>query len=376
MKVLIQGAGITGLALARELMARGVDFLIVERASEVKPVGAGITLGANALGCLARTLPLERLRERGESIRELAITDQRGRVLMSTPSQVEGVLRTGIAIHRHQLHECLLEGIPSAKIRLGTCVEAFHLSETSVEAKLSDGSEERFEFLVGADGLRSRIRSMLFPDHSIRFSGYACWRAVVDRSLRDPGHAIEMWGPGRRLGLVPIGNGRTYVYATLNVSASQYSARATDRSVREVIALFDRFAGDAREFLDAMARLPGLIHNDLEEVELPQWHSGRVLLIGDAAHAMTPNLGQGAAMGIEDAAVLARIWESDSNPKSLEDFEKIRRPRVRWIQNKSRELGKLAQSENPGFIWLRNQALRLIPGAIIRRNLRQVLASV
>jgi len=373
MKVIIQGAGIAGLTLARELSKIGIDCLIIERAAKLQPVGAGITLGSNALERLGRTLDVQSLIRKGISLEDLRVADHLDRTILRNPGSLPGIPHATLAIHRHALHEALLAGLPAQKLRLGTRIDSFEQDTGGVKVRMSDGQVERCDFLIGADGLHSEVRAALFPSIKTRFSGYTCWRAVIPFQLKNSTSAIEMWGTGRRVGLVPIGKGQLYFFSTLNVSQELHARGQTNLPINDALDQYRDFGGEVPEILECLRQSGSLIHNDLEEIELPHWHVGRVLLIGDAAHAMTPNLGQGAGMGIEDASALAEIWQADPSVQSLEVFERARRPRVDWIQRKSREMGILAQQENPSIMRLRNSLLRLVPGFLVERNFRQVV---
>jgi 2-heptyl-3-hydroxy-4(1H)-quinolone synthase len=356
MKVLIQGAGIAGLSLAREMMRRSIDFTVVEQSEVLKPLGAGITLATNALKCLSATLDIDALRRCGQSLELMRVHDASGTLLSTMPTRLPADPYYGIAIHRHALHEALLEGLESQRILLGRSIESIVPSANDLQVTLSDSTTHHCDFLVGADGIRSAIRGFVTKESRLRFSGETCWRAVVPRRLDRPEQSMEVWGRGKRLGYIQIAPDLLYIYATLAVDAA-----GIDLAPNELLSTFSDLHGEASYMVRLLCSARLLIHDDLEELEPTFWAHGRVILIGDAAHAMTPNLGQGAAMAIEDAYCLARIWSSNSGTDSLAEFESARRSRVAFIQKESWKIGQVARWSSRPVVWLRNTLIRLLP---------------
>jgi len=371
-RVLIVGGGIAGLALGRGLARAGIACEIVERAPAWAPLGAGIVLGVNALSALARLGLAEEVRERGHTLGEMAITDATGRVLGRTQmARLAPRFGPTVAIHRATLHEILAKGCAEVPMCLGTTVEALEPAAGRVRVRTSDGREEEFALVVGADGLRSRTRAQLFGDVPLAYSGYTCWRLVVERPA-GLARAQEMWGRGRRFGVVPIDGGRVYGFAVANAPAE-----AKDPTEGQLERFRTRFAGfgpPIPAILERLARPDDLIHNDLCEVVHRPWHRGRVVLVGDAAHGMTPNMGQGAAMALEDVAVLAELLATAGGPAAppeaaLAAWMARREARVRWIQDQSRRIGRVAHWEGALACALRNALVRAIPDRANERAL-------
>ncbi len=361
MKILIQGAGIAGLTLARELNNRGMDYLVVEKAQALKPIGAGITLASNALKCLKHTMDIGALRERGQSLELMCLLSDNGEELSALPTRLPEDEFDGMALHRYRLHEALLEGLDATKLRLGVTITEFQCMANEVHAVLSDGSTIEADYLVGADGIKSEIRGYVDPTAQIVFSGYTCWRAVVKHTLAHEQKSVEVWGRGKRLGYIQIAPDEIYVYLTLNVSISDYTKKKTQRSNKKVRLLFSEFQGECASIVQLLNDDVHLIHNDIEELMWHNWSKDRVVLIGDAAHAMTPNLGQGAAMGIEDAYALAKIWSEDPSPSSLKYFEKQRHPRIKFMQKESRRTGSIGQWDSMLAICFRRWLVKNTP---------------
>lgn len=372
--VLIVGGGIAGLATAAGLARAGISCEIVERAETWAPVGAGIVLGVNAMRVVRRLGLEDAVASSGTRLGRGAITDRRGHVLGATDfSSLEPEFGPTIALHRADLHEALLGAASGVPISLGTSVEKLEVHRDHVGVRLTDGRARRWSLVIGADGLRSRVRELCFGGERIVYSGYTCWRLV----LRVPFEAIEMremWGRGKRFGLVPLGDGRVYCFAVAN--APRGEADPEPGRVERFRERFAGFGGQVPAVLDALRSPEELIHNDLEELADGPWHRGRVSLIGDAAHAMTPNMGQGAAMALEDSMVLVELARAQLPVQEmLGKLHGRRRSRVRWVQNQSRRIGRIGQLEGAFACGLRNAVLRLIPDAAntgaLRRMARQ-----
>lgn len=301
MTVLIQGAGIAGLALAREFTKAGIDWLLVERASEIRPIGTGITLASNALTALSSTLDLDRLFRRGMPLAGINVYAHDGSMLMSMPSSLGGSSRGGLALQRHELHAALLEGLDESRIRVGVSIVQILDGLDHERVTLSDGTVHDCSLVVGADGIRSSVRRYVWPEATLRHSGETCWRLVVPHRLEDAELAGEVWGHGKRLGFIQISPREMYVYATLKVRREEPEDEEGFVTPQRLAAHYADFDGIGASIARLIPSATTLVHNDLEELAGASWCRGRVVLIGDAAHAMTPNLGQGAAMALEDA---------------------------------------------------------------------------
>ena len=219
------------------------------------------------------------------------------------------------------------------------------------------------DLLIGADGIRSAVRESLYGAIPLRYSGTTCWRALVP----NPGinESFEAWGGAARIGVVPLNRNRLYVYLVL--TAPRGMPRQT--SIDAIRPHFENFASPVPAILKALSSAT-LLHHDLEELPAPLWGRDRTILIGDAAHAMTPNLGQGAGMSIEDAAILPQVVAA-SNP--AEAIRALRHQRVTHIQKQSRITGEVAHWQSSAAILLRNALFRFIPDSVSDRNYRNVI---
>jgi 2-heptyl-3-hydroxy-4(1H)-quinolone synthase len=360
-RVLVVGAGIGGLVLTRALVRSGVSVRLIERAPEPRAVGAGIVLGPNALACLD-TLGLEpALRREGHEVSGISLVDAAGRSLSGAPTVGD---RRPLTFARPDLHHLLMTDLGAA-IDGSTTATRVEDRGGDVLVETSDGRVEPYDAVVGCDGIGSELRARLYGDTITRqYSGYTCWRGIVpNRTGRtDP---VEVWGPGARAGLAPLSNGRLYVYLTANAPAGTPHAPL---DAADLTARFSTFFGEVRDVVRDLVDA-GPRHDDLEHLSDVAWGRGRVLLLGDAAHACTPNLGQGAAMAIEDAYVLAPILASDDADPVVR-YAAARDARARRVAAESNRIGRVAQWERPVARWLRDTLVRATPTSVLARSQR------
>jgi 2-polyprenyl-6-methoxyphenol hydroxylase-like FAD-dependent oxidoreductase len=379
-RVLVVGGGIGGLVLARALARLGVGVDVVERSPQLRAPGAGISLGANAMRALEAVGVGASVAARGQALGAAAITDARGRTLSAADiAAITEKYGSAYAFERGALHAALAEGLaalPGVAIRCGVSPTALREADDGVAVATSDGLERRYHAVVGADGLRSQVRRLWFGEQAPEYAGYTCWR-WVGAVAGEPVATVEMWGRGLRVGLVPLAGGQVYAFFVANAPAGT-PGDPSQGTAGHVRRRFAGFGGAAPRVLAALGDDgAALLHHDIEEIEVASWCRGRVALLGDAAHAMTPNFGQGAAMAIEDAVVLAReLVAHDDAAAGLRAYEARRRPRVADIQRGARRLGKVAQWQSPVATWARDLAVRCMPAASARRALEAIVAHV
>jgi 2-polyprenyl-6-methoxyphenol hydroxylase-like FAD-dependent oxidoreductase len=283
-----------------------------------------------------------------------------------------------IAIHRAELHDALLGAVNPERVdlRMGATIEKVETVGDAVNVTFAGGGSEHFDLVVGADGIHSRTRQAIVADVPVRYSGYVCWRFIVRGvSLPEQDVAEELWGRGKRFGIVPIGDRMHYCFATINAPGGRKSMEHVDRDA--FVDLFAEFGGNVPRILRALGRDHQLILDDISDMPMAVWSQGPAVLLGDAAHATTPNLGQGAAMAIEDAMVLAgTLSRASTVAEALAQYRNARHERVTQITERSYSLGRIAQTESAPAIFLRNLALRLTPDRVAQRNnVRLVLAA-
>ncbi len=372
-RILIVGGGIAGLATAGGLLRAGFDCLVVEKTSCWQPVGAGIVLNANAMRALSKLEIADNVEKCGFHLQAAAITDQDGEDLARTDFRLlDHEFGSTIALHRADLHKALLDSASGADIKLGTSVEKMDQRPDGVDVLLTDGQQMFFDIVIGADGLHSRVRELAFGAIPTVPAGYSCWRFVAEGPVGQS-EMCEMWGYGSRFGTVPIGQDRFYVFAVANEPPG--SEDPVSGRLERLRRRFSNFRGPAPALLDAVRCPTEILYNELRAVPAGHWFDGHVVLIGDAAHAMTPNMGQGAGMGLEDAAVLVELLTQEhSVADAFARYRARRERRVTWVQNQSRRIGQVAQIENSALCRVRNSIFKLIPDSVSNRALRKLVS--
>lgn len=363
MKFAVLGGGIGGLTLAIALQRKNIDVTVYESAPQWKPLGAGVGLAGNAVRAF-REIGIEQdVLAAGKVIRQVVIRNPKGKVLISTDSE-EVSRRFGVvnnfAIHRADLHHALISRLKPDTVQLDKSCIDFEQKSDGVTISFRDGTKAHADYLIAADGVHSVARKKLLSNVETRYAGYTCWRGVIDDLPNgfDQDETSETWGQGTRFGIVPLTKNRVYWFACVNAGANDPMMRSL--APTDLLTFFGDYHAPVPELIKRTSKV---IWNDIIDIEpLAKFAFDRVVLIGDAAHATTPNLGQGACMAIEDAVVLANLIESQADAtEAFRMFEGKRIRRTTKIVNDSWQLGKMAQWENPFMTSLRNMAISLVP---------------
>lgn len=373
----ILGGGIAGLTAAIALKQKGIRATVFEAAPEIKPLGAGLLLAANAVKGYERLGIAEKIVSRGLALPTFSILDERGRVITSADAGKIG-RQYGLhnfAIHRADLHEALLAELEPEQVQTGKRAVRFeNLNDDAVEVYFADGSTHRTDFLIVAEGIHSAVRRQLLPDLEPRYAGYTCWRAVIKTppSLKNLSVASETWGAEGRFGIVPLASDKIYWFACVN--APQNAPAMRDMKIADLQQVFQKFHPTVRAILEN-TRDADLLWNDIIDLKpIEKFAFGNIVLIGDAAHATTPNMGQGACQAIEDAVILADELGKNADPvAAFAAFEKRRLERVHFIVNNSWRLGKIAQLNQWWLVAIRNFLFRLVPESVNERQLKTLL---
>lgn len=360
MRAIIAGGGIGGLATALGLRRVGWDVLVLERAPEIREVGAAVALWSNGVLAL-RQLGLEnRVRDLGASLYTSRTIDAAGRVLST--ADVGGIShRMGaptVCIHRATLQGLLAATLEPHTLRTGSPVVRFEQHEGGVDVFLASGVRHSADILIGADGVNSVVRSRLFGAAEPRYAGYTCWRGVarVPESVLPRGESLLALGAGSQFGMSWCGPDHVYWFATKN--APRHTPDGPHGRKIDVLHTFRDWCEPAITVMRATAEAQILKNDIVDRPPLPQWTRDRVTLLGDAAHPATPNLGQGACLALEDAVVLAGCMRSTASVTSaLHRYEAQRRPRCHKLGQHAWWLGRLLQTAHPAVVSLRNRFL-------------------
>lgn len=365
--VLIVGAGIAGCSAAIALADRGLRVTLVEKQAEWRFQSSGIFIYSNGLEALRKVGVLPHILAAGFAIEDgrNVYLDHHGAPIVDVfyPRSSGGAAPI-VGIKRAEMHRVLATRLEAlgVEIRLATTVEQIdapgHANNADhAEVVFADGSAQRFDLVIGADGIRSQVRDLVTGPVSPRYTGFGVWRSVHERPRALNAKVMQM-GIGKRLGIMPISDDRLYIFGTVSEPAGRWYPKETwpDR-MRE---RFAEFGGPARQFLDQLGAESEVLYTAVEEVQAPlPWHAGRVLLIGDAAHASTPFMGQGGAMAVEDAVVLAEMLSAHGiSQATLRAFGERRFPVCRFVQDASRRVGEAGAVEDAASCARRNAAMR------------------
>jgi 2-polyprenyl-6-methoxyphenol hydroxylase-like FAD-dependent oxidoreductase len=376
MRVLVVGGGIGGLAAALALRQAGIDVAVFERAGAYREVGAGLTLWPNALHALQALGLRSQLDALAVPQLSGGIRTWRGDVLLQT-SIDEVKRRFGappVAVHRAELLAMLNDALEPTMVQLNSPLTRFTQDDHGVVATFADGRTERADVLIGADGLHSVVRAQLFGRSKPRYAGYSAWRAVVpyDTHRLPAGMIGETWGCGARFGIVPMSGNRVYWFGTINAPEGQRNGMGGHK--REVMELFGGWHAPIRDLVSATDDAVILRNDIYDRPPLRHWTVGRITLLGDAAHPMTPNLGQGACQAIEDAVVLARCLRAGMNPAAgLRMYERARFKRTSAIVQQSRQIGQVGQWSHVAACRARDALMRMTPSIVQMRQLAWIL---
>jgi 2-polyprenyl-6-methoxyphenol hydroxylase-like FAD-dependent oxidoreductase len=348
--VLIVGAGMCGLSLGVALTRAGIGCELVEIRPHLSETGTGISLQGPALRALQSVGVLDQCISRGFGYSQFKACDAIGNVTgtVDLPRLLGPDYPATIGVLRQSVHEVLGDelarlGVP---IRLATTVTALRESDSNVTVEFTNGGPARYDLVVGADGMNSLVRELTFGPHQRpRYTGQMVWRATVSRPP-DVGCRHSYFGPTNKSGFNPISEQKMYVYCVQNVpERPHWSDAELPGILRGLLAEFGGALGRARDEIVSVEQIT--CRPVFSAIQPPPWHSGRLVVIGDAAHTTTPHLASGASIAIEDAIVLARLLQSDcSLAAALDDFMLQRYERCRLIVENSELLGEW--EKNPG----------------------------
>jgi FAD-dependent urate hydroxylase len=329
LRILVVGAGIAGLGAARALRQRGFAADIVERDPAWTHTGAGIYLPGNAARAL-RALGLESaVAERGSLIRHQRLCDHRGNLLADIDlAALWGDVGPCLALHRADLHAVLASHADPVPVRMGVSLQGLSQQDESVTVEFDDGSAGRYDLVLGADGIHSQVHRLVVGANLVRPAGQVAWRFVTKCPPEVTTWTVLL---GREVTFlaVPIGRGQVYCYCD---TPADSTPRPEGDVTGRLAELLTGFAAPVPAILDTLGPAGAVQVGPIEEVILDRWSRGSVLLVGDAAHAMSPNMAEGAAMALEDGLVLAGCLASGRGiAQTVATFQARRRPRAQWV---------------------------------------------
>ncbi len=371
MSITIIGAGIGGLTTAIALEQKEISAEIYEQAEELKPVGAGIIIANNAMQIYEKLGLRPSLEAAGNSISAMNITTPNLKPLSSIDLRYfeKKYKVKNIAIHRGKLQELLLDKLSSTKINLAHKLTSISPLAEGYQLQFQNQEPKDTSLVLGADGLYSQVRKDLFPDSSIRTTGQICWRAVTRyRLAQQYRHELnEAWGKAERFGFVQISDDLVYWYAV-----KSYRKDENELSVKHLRQYFQNYHPLITELIDSTTEEHTYTAEISELNHIDHWFRDGVCLVGDAAHAMTPNMGQGACQAIEDAYVLAECLTRYPVKQAFAEYQRLRLPKAHHVAQRSRQIGQMAHLSNPLLVTLRNQVMRMTPPSVSRRQSEKI----
>jgi 2-polyprenyl-6-methoxyphenol hydroxylase-like FAD-dependent oxidoreductase len=371
---IVIGGGIGGLSAARALQRGGWTVAVYDQAPAFRPVGAGIGIAPNAVKALRWLGLAAPVRESGIRQAGLEIRLSSGQQVAHLPAtDIEG--RFGdpfITMHRAELHRILLDSVDG--VRLSTHHTAVDITTDAHAATVTFDTPTgprtaSADLVVAADGVHSRLRGALFPDYpGPTYAGYTVWRGIVPAeaaaSIGIEPTLVESWGRAARFGVAVINDGQVYWFACETMAEHA----APDHDLDELTTRFGQWHTPIPQLLAATPP-DTLLRHDVYYLQtpLPSFTHGRVALLGDAAHAVTPDIGQGACLAIEDAVVLATALASSGIEKALHTYDTARRPRTQGFARTSGKLARVLQTSNPAAVHLRDLMTRALPTPLFAR---------
>ena len=375
-KVIVIGGGIGGLTLARACLDVGIEVEVYEKRQQIDMLSGpgGIFIQRNAMRVYDQLLSGEiskRFYSQGGKILKGGFFSKTGDPLYINSPSFVGVEDLGVCLTRPDLQRILYEVLPQGTVKTGVGMSSFEDNGDSVRVCFQDGSTATGDILVGADGLYSKVRASLSNQESLEepiYSGMCCWRGYFDCSnipLDKQYSWIECWGRGNRFGYFDVGGGRFSFYA-FNNSKLGGDDSTIGGSTKALQLIFSDYAQPVPSIIEALDN-QSIYRDDIFDREPlgDQWGKGRVTLIGDAAHPVQPNLGQGGCMAVEDAFELAKLLaigvNHDQVPSRLRQFESSRSRRVTRVFKTSRQVGRLGQTNSEVGCLFRNWIYKLTP---------------
>lgn len=373
-KYIIAGGGIAGLTTALALQQRGFEAHVYEAAPEIKAAGAGILLAPNAIEIFYRLGLKDEIVRGGHAIKQGKVCDVQGRTLqVFTPSELSSTHHPTVPIQRSVLQNTLVNRLKEGTLHTGKVFANMKDNQNQVTVRFEDGSEAEGTVLIGADGIHSRVRTSVLGEVRYRYSGQTCWRALVEYRLPDADTICEMWGTksGVRIGYAHVSEEKVYFFATACKEAGGVDTKGSIHALFK--ELYDEFPSHIQQML-ASTPEESILRNDIWDfVPIPLWHKGNTVLVGDAAHATTPNLGQGGCQAIEDGYALAKAFaeqrnKRSSNEEAFKHYEALRMKKARFVVETSHRVGVIT---NLGG-WaakLRNSVFTFSPKNLSRKQM-------
>jgi FAD-dependent urate hydroxylase len=376
-RVLIAGGGLGGMSAALGLARAGVEAAVFEQAPEIREVGTGTGVWLNGMSALRRLGVDEEVMQIAGPVEMQEFRSWRGKVLgrlaVGDFAREQG-LPLPVIVRRSELLRVISERVDPQVVHLGSRVVGFEQDGDGVTLRLADGREERGGALVGADGIDSVVRAALGVGVEPRYAGYQYLRGLthVDEATLPHGVFLFAFGRGDRLGAGYAGGGLTYWFAVIVTPKGSGDPDIGRKG--ELMKRFRDFAPPSTALIETTPE-ESIFRHDIRDIKpIERWGEGRVTLLGDAAHATTPNMGRGAGEAMEDAVALANSLAAGSDgvgtADALRAYERRRRGPAAQVQNRAWRIGKLASWKNPAACAVREQIMQRIVMRGMEKSMR------
>lgn len=380
MKSIIVGGGIAGLATAIGLHKKGIEATVYEATPAFTPAGAGILLAPNGMEVLRRIdLALfEEVKQRGNQINRMQVVTHKNKVLASSSFKHHNLC---YAIHRATLIDALAKQLPSTSLHTHKRFAKFDENTNGIQVHFEDGSQVSGDFLVATDGIHSKVRNQLIGSSTYRYAQQTCWRAIVPFQLpTNYQHTFtEIWGnqPGLRVGFGAIDQENVYFFATY---LTEPDGKDNPRTLKQdLLNIYKDFPPLVLDFINAV-EVDHILRNDIYDLAPHhQWHKGKVVLVGDAAHATTPNMGQGGNQALESAWAFAECMEAIAKQTGnvevgFAQYQQRRLRKAHKVVNDSWRISQLVNLKSGLARGLRNLAMQCMPSQIANASFKKVYA--
>lgn len=371
MVVDIIGSGIGGLTAAIALEKKGFYPRVYEQANTLKTIGAGIILASNAMQVYKKLGLDEELKSNGISLNAMNITDDKLQVLSKVDLTYfkDKYNIQSLAIHRGKLQQVLLNNLKRTELVLDHKLQNIRKHDSGWHLDFENGTSIKSSLVIGADGIHSKIRTTLFPKSEIRSMKQVCWRGVTKFKLPASykNELNEAWGVGDRFAFVRFAPDHIYWYAVKSFTESK-----DEFSEDKLSVYFRKYPPIVQEIINATPA--NLIHTSVMQDLKPikKWYDDFLCLIGDAAHATTPNMGQGACQSIEDAYVLADCLSKQTGTNAFRAYQNLRMAKAHQVVKQSRQIGKISHWTSSAGIAFRNTMLKMVPNTVTQMQLEKL----
>jgi 2-polyprenyl-6-methoxyphenol hydroxylase-like FAD-dependent oxidoreductase len=370
MKINIIGGGIGGLTTAIALQQKGFSVTIYEAAPVIREVGAGLWVAANAINIFERLGFADEIKNAGNQLESSMLADHKGKPMSKVDFKkiINSYGNGTTTIHRARLQAILMSHVEKGSIEIGKRLKKIENTEGSVKVHFEDGTISESDILIGSDGIHSVVREQIFGTVPLRFSNQTCWRGIAKMRLENTKNAAELWGTksGLRSSYSQINDEEVYWYITKK--EKEGTKKTTSEVKNYLVNLVSEFQSEIKNVLQNTDN-EAIIQNDLSDLTpMSSWHKGNIVLIGDAAHASTPNLGQGACQAIEDAYVLVECLAKNSNASPISEaflaYEKLRMEKANFVVKTSMQIATLNNIGGAIGYRFRNGLMRMIPSSV------------